>query len=418
MISEISPQPLAALPVRRRETLEIFDTALKLYRRYFWVLLGWSALVSATSLTAIFSTFLYLFVSPLIYGAVSCCVAAAVRGQSVRFRQCWEFTKPRYGAMLGALFLSWIVLVCVIVVIYIASILIVLAGVALLSNAPTPVVVVSSIVGFLVLLVAMSAMGVFAFGWMTMVPIVSCLEDDKRGVPAMGRSLELLKGNWRRVFGMSLIIGLAIGAVMGIVGGACTLIVGVGSIGAILTSSDDAAFWTIFVTFAAFWAMFLTLWNPAQILIIAVLYLDLRVRREALDLEWTAYASAPLTPTGAVALENPTPGGAPLSAMPQELGASEFASFAAGSGGSVEAPAPAPVEPSEFSAANFSPPVAPPTPAPEAFAPSPAPPSTASESVSPFNSSSTSGISLDKTPESETQGSSETSGENEARREI
>jgi hypothetical protein len=44
MNSELSPPTaFAALPVRRRETLEIFDTALKLYRRYFWVLLGWSA---------------------------------------------------------------------------------------------------------------------------------------------------------------------------------------------------------------------------------------------------------------------------------------------------------------------------------------------------------------------------------------
>ncbi|PQV63770.1 hypothetical protein B1R32_109110 [Abditibacterium utsteinense] len=294
MNSEINPQTeFPALPVRRRETLEIFDTALKIYRRYFWVLIGWSALIAALSLVPILNWFSF-FAMPLLYGAVSCCVAAAVRGQKVRFSQCWSFTKPRYGALLGVVFLSYLVLFGIFLALYIASILLGLLGYWALSSAPQPVQIVAAIVGGLLALVAFSAAGVVAFGWTNMVPIVACLEDDKRGSAALGRAFELLKGQWRRVFGMSLILGLAILAVFGIIGGIYSLVIGFASLRDALGSDPgNGAIYGLLGTFGAFMGLFILIWNPAQSLVIAVLYLDLRVRREALDLEWTAYASAP-----------------------------------------------------------------------------------------------------------------------------
>ncbi|MBW3634876.1 MAG: hypothetical protein KY445_00245 [Armatimonadetes bacterium] len=297
MNSELSP-PTAfpALPVRRRETLEIFDTALKLYRRYFWVLLGWSALVSVMALVPILN-WLSLFTLPLLYGAASCCVAAAVRGQGVRFRQCWQFTKPRYGALLGVIFLSWLVLGAFAIALSIAFSFVIFGGVLSLANAPQPVQIVVGVIGYVLFLVLFGALGVVAFGWSSMVPIVACLEDDKRGAAALGRSFELLKGNWRRVFGMSLLLGLAVLTVMGIIGGGYSLLAwdGLREIFNGAIPSENAIF-GLAMTVGGFMTVFFTLWNPAQSLVIAVLYLDLRVRREALDLEWTAYASAPPAP--------------------------------------------------------------------------------------------------------------------------
>ncbi len=297
MNSKLSP-PTAfpALPVRRRETLEIFDTALKLYRRYFWVLLGWSALVSVMALVPILN-WISILAMPLLYGAASCCVAAAVRGQGVRFRQCWQFTKPRYGALLGVIFLSVLVLGAVFVALYIAAFVVGIAGVWALSSAPEPVQIVAAVVGFLLIFVGFSALGVVAFGWASMVPIVACLEDDKRGAAALGRSFELLKGNWRRVFGMSLLLGLAVLTVMGIIGGGYLLLAW-GGLREIFDGGipSENALLNLAFTVGGFMSVFFTLWNPAQSLVIAVLYLDLRVRREALDLEWTAYASAPPPP--------------------------------------------------------------------------------------------------------------------------
>ncbi|HEX9995517.1 MAG TPA: hypothetical protein VGB45_00110 [Abditibacterium sp.] len=347
-------QTFSALPIRRRETLEIFDTALKLYRRYFWVLLGWSALVAVLAITPILSTF-SLFTMPLLYGAVSCCVAAAVRGQSVRFSQCWAFTKPRYGALLGVTLLSWLLFAAVLIVFYIAAALLAFGGIFALQNAPQPVQVVFGILGFLLLLVGFSGMGVVAFGWTSMVPIVACLEDDKRGTAAMGRAFELLKGNWKRVFGMALILGLAMLAVFGIVGGGMAGLVGLGSLREIFGAApSDSAVFGLMGTFGAITAMFYLLWLPAQLLVVAVLYLDLRVRREALDLEWNAYASAPAPApraANAVELEKPIEV-APYAvtsdqSAPQNLPVALFsgappetspASFAAGIAATAESP--------------------------------------------------------------------------------
>jgi hypothetical protein len=316
MTSE-SPQLMQALPVRRRETLEIFDTALKLFRRYAWVLLGWSALSSVLALIPGVS-FLAFLTMPLLEGAASCCVAAAVRGQKVTFGQCWSFTKPRYGAMLGVIVLSYIIFFCVVIALYIAAALLFVVFALILSNVPVPVQVVGGIIGFLLAMVAFSCMGVVAFGWAKMVPIVACLEDDKRGTAAMGRAFDLLKGNWRRVFGMALIIGLAIIAVLGIVVGIFMLI-GAAQWSDIFSGNpSNSAILGLVVTLGGFMAIFAFLWNPAHSLIIAVLYLDLRVRREALDLEWSAYSSAPpvpVAPTTAI-LDAPAYGGALHSTAP------------------------------------------------------------------------------------------------------
>jgi hypothetical protein len=341
MTSEL--QNTQALPVRRRETLEIFDTALKLFRRYAWVLLGWSALSSVLALVPIFS-FLAFLTMPLLEGAASCCVAAAVRGQKVTFGQCWSFTKPRYGAMLGVIVLTWIIFTCVFVAFYIAGALLVVVFALVLSNVPQPVQIVGGVIGFVLAFVGFSCLGVVAFGWAKMVPIIACLEDDKRGTAAMGRALDLLKGNWRRVFSMSLIIGLAGIAVLGIVGGIFMLLGSAQWSELFSGNPSDSAVWALIFTFGGFAAVFAFLWNPAHSLIIAVLYLDLRVRREALDLEWTAYASAPAVPVVPTSpLDAPGYGGAPqfpaepTSPLIDGAPPTDFApaSFSAG-GGAVE----------------------------------------------------------------------------------
>jgi hypothetical protein len=252
----------------------------------------------------------------------------------VKFRQCWQFTKPRYGALLGVVILSWIVLGAIFVALYIGAIAVGAAGVWALSGAPEPVQIVAAVIGILLILVGFSAMGVVAFGWASMVPIVACLEDDKRGSAALGRAFELLKGNWKRVFGMSLLLGLAVLAVLGIIGGGYSILNwdGLREVFGGGASPSESGLVALMLTFGGFMTVFGTLWNPAQCLVIAVLYLDLRVRREALDLEWTSYASAPPASTPAASLE--TPSAPEIAPAPREGEAAPFntapASFTAG----------------------------------------------------------------------------------------
>ena len=315
ILISMSPEPnFPALPVRQRGTLEIIDTAMKLYRRYFGVLMGWSAL---TALLFVVSTPVTcgagaLLVFPLVSGAGCCAMAAAVRGQRITFGQVWEFTKPRYGALLLIAFLGALLLGAVSGAMSMISVFISLAGTMFFSaiNAPTEVTLVFTIIGTIIGSVISSILSVLAYAWLGLVPIIACLEDDKRSSAALGRAWELMKGHWKRVLGLATLLSIAIIAVMGIVGGSIALF-GSG-IGAFVDDPSDTAIWGVVLTFGGFFGLFLLFWNPIQTMILAVLYLDLRVRNEALDLEWNSYASAP-----------------PVQANAPEISAVEFAGNAA-----------------------------------------------------------------------------------------
>ena len=315
MTSETS---FAALPVRQRGTLEIIDTAMKLYRRYFGVLMAWSAIVSVSWIFGSIVPFGSLLAYPLTAGSVACCIAAAVRGQTISFAQVWEFTKPRYGALLLLVVLSGLIMSVAFLAVFLLSMLITLGGAWLLSatNAPDEVgIIVGGIAVFLALVVG-SVLSVFAYAWLGLIPIIACLEDDKRGVAAMGRAWDLMKGSWRRVLGLATLLTIAVMAVMGIVIGSLALF-GSG-LGAFLDDPSEAALLGLSFSFLGIFGLFFLFWNPIQTLILAVLYLDLRVRKEALDLEWNSYSSAPpiensATQAAGQLAQYPPSNGAPVS---------------------------------------------------------------------------------------------------------
>ena len=334
MTSETS---FAPLPVRRRGTIEVIDTALKLYRRYFGVLMGWSVLVGLVSLLGSYVPFVGLLMFPLVYGSCACAVAAAVRGQRITFGQVWDFTKPRYGALILLVILSGIMLFLAVLALGLGGLLISVMTIAGLSalSAPDAVLTTLGIIGFVAALVLGSVISVLAYAWLGLVPLVACLEDDKRGAAAMGRAWELMKGSWLRVLGLSTLLTVAILAVMSAV--AVTLALTGQGFSAYIENPDSLL--GLSLAFNGTLTLFLVFWNPIQSLILSVLYLDLRVRKEALDLEWTSYTSVPQPVVGAPAsvaapaFDNAAPG---ATALP---GATPFPDAATLFGGS---PAPLP----------------------------------------------------------------------------
>ncbi len=361
---------LAALPVRQRGTLEIIDTAMKLYRRYFGVLMGWSALTAVLFLVTFTVSLGFgpLLVYPLIPGSGCCAIAAAVRGQRIGFGQVWEFTKPRYGALILITFLSSLLMGVAFGVVFVVSMLIALAGTWLFSalNAPTEITAIAAILGTIVALIVGSILSALAYAWLGLVQIIACLEDDKRGAVALGRAWDLMKGSWMRVLGLSTLLSIAVLAVMGIIGGTLALLSQGLSIDDF--SKTPSALMGLFLTFSGFLALFSLFWNPIQTLILAVLYLDLRVRKEALDLEWSSYASAP-PPMSA---SEPAPNQLADNTAAPELSPASMSGYAPGSS-APDGEAMRPPQP-----ATTAPPPAAPTPRP------PAPANVASPEMSPL----------------------------------
>ncbi len=292
-------QTFTAFPLRARGTLEIFDASIKLYKQYFWVLLGWSAIVTATSFLAAFlpvGGLAAIFVMPISIGSVVCCIAAAVRGQNVAFGQCWNFTQPRYWPMLGMLLLACLIGFILLFIVFAAMVGIGFAGVFAFRDMASGLQIVLAIIATLIFVAIGTLVATLIFSWASLVPIVICMEENMRGTASMGRSYEILKGHWGRITGLMAIVSLAILVVLAILSGFAGLIIGFGNLNDLVQGrgTSDATLWLMIAAISVTNIILSVAWTPLYYLLLTVFYLDVRVRQEALDLEWTAHTSAPV----------------------------------------------------------------------------------------------------------------------------
>jgi hypothetical protein len=396
-------QTFSPFPLHARGLVEQFDAAIKLFKQYFWVLLGWSAITTMASfLGAILPMggLAGLFMAPINIGASVCCVAAAVRGQPVEFGQCWRFTQPRFWPVLGLYFLSLMIATLVLMALAVIVTLIVVAGVTAFRTSSGAVQLLMGILAFIVLGLIVTVVATVVLSWTGLVSVVVCMEDDKRSTAALGRAYGLLRGHWVRITTLMALVGMAFLALYAIMLGTTALLTGVNHIRDLATGKgwDSASLIPLLIAFVGSTTLLSILYTPLYYLIVTVFYLDVRVRQEALDLEWTAHTTAPLV----AAVNSTAVTRSPYESTPQpESGIS---------GGFDRAPASAEAA---VSWAEYSPPAsasAPTSPAPESSTPtygtqqlsvspavSPAPPATES---SPFTTSthSTSPAPLDLEP--------------------
>ena len=246
---------MAALPPRRIG--EILSTALHLYRRHWRTLMAIAAVVVvpltllqygighwfrshgqqlqdqviSTSFWAVASaSLLAALVALLLYqvltGAITRNIAAEVAGQDLDVEQSYRFGFARLG----------------------------------------PILVVSVLVGLATLLglIVFIIPGIY-IGVRLAVSIQSLVVEDKRGTKAMRRSWDLVGGHWWHAAFTLLVAGLITGLV-----------------NAVITAPFSAGAWFIQGVAAAV-ATIVTM--PYGALVGVLLYLDLRARRERLDLD-------------------------------------------------------------------------------------------------------------------------------------
>lgn len=115
----------------------------------------------------------------------------------------------------------------------------------------------------------------FIFAWAVAVPVL--LLEDRRGLKALKRSRELVKGRWGPVFACIIVGMLLAGIITGVFQG---ILVGV-----VFSSSNETvrAVATAIASVAAS-----ALVTPFTAAVAAILYFDLRVRKEGFDLELLA----------------------------------------------------------------------------------------------------------------------------------
>ena len=257
---------------------EILDGAFTLYRRHFSTMFltafiplvplllywaGFAAVVrtdsleeteSATMLATVISYPLLMAASFLIYGALVHQVARALEGAPVERGEAYRVAVRRYLPMLGA---SILTMLC--------------AAVGLI------LFIVPAILVMIMFFAASQAVVV----------------EGKGPVEALKRSRALAKGSWGRIAGIWFVTMLIVMVPGMVVGGA----VGMAAVGgAILSGNIEAAavmpVWATAVT-NLLSTMLSALTTPFLVTTLTLLYFDLRVRSEALDLEVATAGLAP-----------------------------------------------------------------------------------------------------------------------------
>lgn len=223
-------------------------------------------------------------------------ISRAVLGRSVSVGEAWRDSRPQLLRLLGLLFLLPLL---VALAMFVAS----APGGVLLAAGLRPLGIALLLVGVLAGLVAA------VWLWVRFSLAAPALMLEKQGViTAMRRSAKLVRGSWWRVFGVQLLATILVVIIASVIQMPATL-VGMLASGQGLSAFAESApttSWSYLISVGIGAVIASTITFPIRAGVTALLYLDQRIRREALDLELARAAG--ISGYGDTKSDRPTPG--------------------------------------------------------------------------------------------------------------
>lgn len=212
-------------------------------------------------------------------------VSRAVLGRSVSAGEAWQDSRRQLPRLFGLLVLLPLIVLAVILVGLAPGIIVAAtAGSAPLSLA-------------LALLGGLAAMVAAVWLWIRYCLAAPSLMLEKQGViTSMRRSAKLVRGAWWRVLGIQLLTALIVMIVEFIVQIPATIVaflLGGDSAADWLTGESATTGWTFLIVIGIGAVISSTVTFPISAGVTALLYMDQRIRREALDLELARAAGLP-----------------------------------------------------------------------------------------------------------------------------
>lgn len=277
--------------------------------------------VGLIALGSLIPTSLTLIGTALLQAIISLEVSRATLGEKLKTRGLWRLAKGRIGTMIGwGLVLTGAIFVYVVVAAVAMGISI--AGIA--STSPSnPAAGITAMLGLFGVMIVIGLVFAVLGAWLgiktSLVPSVIMLERLSL-FDSIKRSWELTNGHFWRTLGMQLLIGIILNTVSSVVTAPLSMIAGV--ISGLTNPMDDPTALIVLTAVIYLLTAILSVVVGAigivmQSASLALIYIDIRMRKEGLDLELMQYIEAKQTSTPGV--ENPylrLQGGMP-SAPPQ-----------------------------------------------------------------------------------------------------
>ncbi|MEV8533570.1 hypothetical protein [Streptomyces sp. NPDC051211] len=224
--------------------------------------LGGSLVVSLTD------SFIQLVGSVIVTALLTMIFSKAVLGQASSIREAWHGARPQLPKLAGL------------------ALLLTLGALAIAAVLMLPGVAAGS-VGLLVFGLIV-ALGLIAWLWTKFALASPALMLERAGIAqSLRRSSKLVGGSWWRIFGISVLTNIITGFVAGLIVAVFTFIGGLVSSDGLSGVLDGRGVdsWPFLIISGIGTVIALTIVLPMQAGVTVLLYIDQRIRREALDLE-------------------------------------------------------------------------------------------------------------------------------------
>ncbi|MFE2727535.1 hypothetical protein [Kitasatospora sp. NPDC059327] len=302
----VSPKP-GIIPLRPLGLGELLDGSVSTIRKHWRTTLGLSlgvavveqAAVTGTQLavkgdtgdltpvlSALVSLPVTMLLSVVAAALLTMVVSRAILGQSATVRDAWRDARPRLLQLTGLTLLTGLIG----------------AGIVLLGFAPMIGYLLTGAdepaIAALLFVVGLLSVPVAVWIWIQLSLAAPALMLEKQGVrTALSRSRRLVRGSWWRIFGINILSQLMAGIVAGIISVPFTvvgLVLGFDDLAGQVDAGDPATLPTaVLITTAIAGVIASTLTIPFTATIGVLLYVDQRIRREALDIELARAAGLP-----------------------------------------------------------------------------------------------------------------------------
>ena len=239
-----------------------------------------------TTFSQLGGTLLQNLATVLLSGLIVVAVSRSVLGRVASSKEVWERTKSKFLPLIGLNIITSIIS-GLMMIIGIILFFILLAGVAASAETETELFqdLGITLVGILILVVAGAIVGSYLYIKFSVAPPAMVLEN--LGVFAsIGRSWSLTRGNFWRLFGINILTNIIISMVTGVFSGVVVLL---GTFSTVVASSSTNDFMgalsITFIISMVMTAISLLITLPFSSSVNALLYIDLRMRKEGLDVE-------------------------------------------------------------------------------------------------------------------------------------
>ncbi|MFF8715520.1 hypothetical protein ACF07T_29425 [Streptomyces sp. NPDC015184] len=212
-------------------------------------------------------------------------ISRSVLGRPVTLAEAWAGARPRLAQLLGL------------------TLLLALISAAILTVGILPGLLIGSAAGAALALIGFLASSAVTIWLMVRFSLASpALMLERQSIAAsMRRSAKLVGGAWWRTFGvlaLTWLLTFIVSIIVAIPFGVIAMAVDGGGIGSVLTDGSMDFGWPFLIVSGIGEVVISTITYPLSAGVMALLYIDQRIRREALDLELGRAAGLPGYDTG------------------------------------------------------------------------------------------------------------------------